>query len=225
MHDELRLCTRPANRQSRYRRHLMRIIFLLQKEAWFVEHEQAWYRLNNRQHTSLALGCMSLNMVNQNDLIEQPHQAGSAELSQTDERSLSVMLRSPDGVLVDTVSIQLSEDLLLNVAWHTKQYRDGWMSADASVTLDDVGEMFLEAYLPAHASSSGKNLVITNGQTGDISKVWMVRDQKTRIPVLQAGSKGKVTMSLKCDPEEVDPSSDPRQLGFVLVAEEARPIC
>lgn len=203
----------------------MRLIFLLQKEAWFIEHGQAWYRLNEKKHTSLALACMPLNMVNQNDLIEQPHQAGSAEVSQTDERSLSVTLISPDGVAIDTVSIQLTENLLLNVDWNTKQYRDGWMSAEASLTLEDVGEMYLEAYLPADADSSGKKLVITNVQTGGVSEVWMARDQKTRIPVLESGSKGKVILRLTCDPEQVDQSSDPRQLGFVLVTEEARPVC
>ncbi len=202
----------------------MKAIFLIQKEAWFIEHEQAWYRMNDNAQVGLALSGLPVNMVDQHDLIEQPHHAGSAQISQTDDNTLAVSLSGPDDVLIDTVTTALSEKILLSVDWETKQYRDGWMNSDASVMVEDVGAMYLEAYLPARSDSDGKSLTITNTETGSAKDVWLARNCKTRIPVLEGGCKGKIRLSLRCEPEEVDQSSDPRQLGFVLVGEEARPL-
>ncbi len=202
----------------------MKIIFLLQKDAWFIEHQQAWYRLNDKAELGLALSALALSMVNQHDLVEQPHQAGTASISQTDSRTLSVVLSGPDKQLIDTVDVVLDEKTLLNVDWSTKPFRDGWMSSDAVVTLDNVGSMYLDAYLPARSDSDGKLLTISNSESGSRVEVWIARDQKTRIPLVEQGHKGKVSLSLSCEPEKIDQTTDPRQLGFVMISEEALPV-
>jgi hypothetical protein len=200
------------------------MIFLVQKEAWFVEYQQAWYRLSDMQEVKLGLGGLALNMVNQYDLIEQPHHAGSAHISQPDERILRITFRSPDKVQIDSIDVTLDQNTLLNVDWNTKQFRDGWMSADAQVTLDNVGSMIVDAYLPAMAGSDGKMLTISDTSSGKAKEVWLARNKNTRISVVDSGSKGKVCLKLSCEPESIDQSTDPRQLGFVMVSEEARPV-
>ena len=201
----------------------MRMVFLVQKAAWFVEYQQAWYRLTDMKDVKLGLSGLALNMVNQHDLIEQPHHAGTAHVSQADERKLRITLEGPDKVLIDSIDVSLDQNALLNVDWITKQFQDGWMSADAQVTLENVGSMFVDAYLPARAGSEGKMLTIADSGTGSVREVWLARDTKTRISVVDAGIKGKVSVKLNCEPESIDQSTDPRQLGFVLVSEEARP--
>ena len=201
----------------------MRMIFLVQKEAWFVEFQQAWYRLSDMTEVKLGLSGLALNMVNQHDLIEQPHHAGSAHISQSDERCLRVTLEGPDKVRIDSIVVALDQKALLNVDWNTKQFQDGWMSADAQVTLENVGSMFVDAYLPPRAGSDGKMLKIADASSGSVREVWLARDTKTRISVVDAGNKGKVCLKLSCEPESIDQSTDPRQLGFVMVSEEARP--
>lgn len=201
----------------------MKLIFLVQKEAWFVEHAQAWYRLADKRQTGLALAGLALNMVNQHELIEQPHQAGTASIRQTDERTLTVTLSHPEGQLIESIDIRLDENILLNVDWATKPYRDGWMSADARLTLDNVGSMHVEAYLPARSGSEGKTLTIADPQTGSAREVWIKRDQTTRVAIVENGTPGKVDLILRCEPEQIDQTSDPRQLGFVVVGEQAHP--
>ena len=201
----------------------MRLIFLVQKSAWFVEHDNAWFRINDADEISLALGGMAMNMVNQHNLVEQPHQAGSAAVTQPDENSLLVVLSSPDHKIVDSIAITLGVDALLSVDWKTKKFRDGWMSADAKLHLDNVGAMYIDAYLPARDGTKGKTLMIQNEQTGSVREVWIARDQKTRIAIVEKGEKGRLSLGLRCDPEPLDQSADPRELGFVLVSEEALP--
>lgn len=202
----------------------MRMIFLIQKAAWFVEHQQAWYRLCDIKEVKMGLGGLALNIVNQHELIEQPHHAGSAHISQHDERFLRVTLEAPDKVLIDSIDVPLDQNALMNVDWNTTQFRDGWLSADAQVTLENVGSMFVDAYLPARAGSQGKMLTIADTESGNFREIWLARDTKTRVSVVDSGHDGKVYLKLSCEPESIDQSTDPRQLGFVLVSEEVRPV-
>jgi len=202
----------------------MRLIFLVQKNAWFVEHNSAWYRLSDVKQIELALGGLPMKMINQNELIEQPHLAGSAIVTQPEERTMSVAMMSPDDKEIDTVAVAIGKRVLLNVDWKTPKFSDGWMSADAKLTLDNVGNMYVDAFLPACGGNDAKKLVIQNEQTGSVREVWIKRDQKTRIAIVEEGATGTVELGLKCDPEPLDQTADPRQLGFVLVAEEVTPV-
>jgi len=160
----------------------MRVIFLLQKEAWFVEHEHSWYRLESTEDVRTVLGALALHMVDQQSLIEQPHHAGSARVIDVADKSFSIELAGPDKKRVDTLTVKLVEDRLLDVNWKTMPFADGWMNAEAA------------------------------------------RDTTTRISLVEKGRAGKVDIKLTCAAESVDKSTDPRLLGFVLVAQNARPV-
>lgn len=201
----------------------MKLIFLLQKDAWFVEHEQAWYRVNDEDSVHLALTGLALNVANQHEIIEQPHMAGSARLEQDSDKSIKVTLVAPDDTVVATQTISLDEYALASVDWRTKQFRDGWMSSTSLVTLDNVGELQVDAYLPAKPGCKGKKLTVSNLETGDITELWLGRDEKTRLSLLERGHAGKVELQIECEPEAIDQSTDPRQLGFVMIAEQIRP--
>lgn len=202
----------------------MKLIFLLQKNAWFIEHDTAWYCLKSSDEIALAQGGLALEMVNVHELIEQPHQAGYARVSQLKRCGLSMELRRPDESLVEAIEIQMTPSVLLDVKWKTRKFRDGWMSSESAVTLSNVGTLLLDAYLPASEESEGKMLTISNPDTGKTREVWMARDRKTRVAVYKNGHKGRVNLNLSCEPEKTDQSSDPRQLGFIMIAEEARPV-
>lgn len=201
----------------------MRLIFLLQKQAWFVEHKEAWYRIQNTAEVETALKWLPLNMVNLHDLIEQPHQAGNAKVTQSDERNLSVSLKNCDDQQLEIVKLPLGKNILINLDWITKKFRDGWMTSDARLNVENVGELFFDAYLPPRADSQGKTLTISNDQTGKSSEVWIARNQKTRIALIENGQKGKAAITIRCEPEHTDRTSDPRQLGFILIGEDTRP--
>jgi hypothetical protein len=84
--------------------------------------------------------------------------------------------------------------------------------------------MYVDAYLPPRKGSDGKNLRIANQETGAVKTVWIGRDQQTRIPIIEKGLNGKICLNISCKPEPLDQSTDPRQLGFVLITEEAHPV-
>jgi len=202
----------------------MKLIFLIQKNAWFIEHANAWYRLHDKQQIALASSCLPLNVVNQYTQVEQPHQAGSAWLSQERSNKLTLALKSPDNKLIETINVPLDATTVMSIDWHTVRYPDGWILPDAKVTLDNVGEMYVDAYLPPSKDSDGKELKIENTATGDVRTIWISRDRKTRFPLLEKNVMGKHCLNLSCIPEPVQNSSDARQLGFLLVTEEAHPV-
>ena len=202
----------------------MRVIFLLQKEAWFVEHEHSWYRLESTEDVRTVLGALALHMVDQQSLIEQPHHAGSARVIDVADKSFSIELAGPDKKRVDTLTVKLVEDRLLDVNWKTMPFADGWMNAEAELTVHHVREMYLDVYLPAVVGSKGKMLSIHDTQADSVREAWIARDTTTRISLVEKGRAGKVDIKLTCAAESVDKSTDPRLLGFVLVAQNARPV-
>ena len=201
----------------------MKLVLLVQKNAWFVEHLHAWYRVNEQHDIGLAMNVLTLSIASQRDLVEQPHQAGCARVTHPNNNKLQVELKSPDNKIIDIVDIQLDEYILCDVEWKTKQYRDGWMTTDATLLLNNVGSMYLDAYLPPRENSKGKTLYIVNERTSKVRTFWMPRARKTRVVLLEKGNKEKVKLKLNCEPEPIDQITDPRKLGFVLVAEEAHP--
>lgn len=202
----------------------MKMIFLVQKGAWFVERQQSWYRLDDMQQVELGLAGLPMNMVNQHELPEQPHHAGSATIRQLDERTLRIVLTAPDDVEIDSIDWVLDQSTLLTVDWNTKHFRDGWISADVQLTLENVGTMTVDAYLPPREGSEGKLLRISDTRSGSVKEVWLARDSNTRFSVVEEGDKGKISLKFDCEPEAIDLSTDPRQLGFVMVSEEAWPV-
>lgn len=200
----------------------MKLLFLVQKSAWFVEHGSDWYRLHDMQQVSLALSGLSLNLVDQHSLVEQPHQAGTACVSHADKKALCVVLRSIDNCVKEKIRIELDENVLIDVDWSSKPSADGWLNSEVFLKLDNVSSMYADVYLPACNDSKGKTLTITDTSTGQCVDVWIARNCKSRIPILAKGGCGKIQLKLRCEPEEMTQTSDRRQLGFIMIAQEAR---
>lgn len=200
----------------------MKVIFLLQKDAWFVEFAQSWYRLNDQQDIELALGGLVLEVVDQYQLVEQPHHAGSAGLRQRGKERLIVTLTGPDGASIVKSEIKLDKQSLINVDWAKRPYRDGWVGANAQVTLERVDDFYVTAYLPGTDSPVGKALTVCNMDDGSETEIWLARDKQTRVQLLTKARNKKTTLQLNCEPESINQSSDSRQLGFILMGEHAK---
>jgi len=201
----------------------MKLIFLLQKNAWFVEFEQAWYRLNDQQDVELAITGLVMKVVDQFQLVEQPHHAGSAQLKMRSKDRMLVSLTAPDGRSVVRHEIKLDQQSLVSVDWATRPYRDGWVGAHAKVTVECVADFYVNAYLPRKGDSTGKTLTVCNSVDGSETEIWLARDKQTRVQLLTKARSRKTTLLLNCEPETISESSDARQLGFILMGEQARP--
>lgn len=200
----------------------MKLIFLLQKDAWFVEYEQAWYRLHDQQDVVLAIASLVLKVVDQDGLIEQPHHAGSARLKTKSRDRLTVSLTSPDGTALIKKELILDKQSLVSVDWETRPHRDGWVSANAQVTVERLNDFYVNAYLPASESSDGKTLTVFNTADGSEKQIWLARNQQTRVQLLAKACNRKTTLQLHCEPETISQSTDSRQLGFILIGEQAK---
>ncbi|MFK7857127.1 MAG: hypothetical protein AB8B79_23635 [Granulosicoccus sp.] len=200
----------------------MKLIFLLQKNAWFVEHEQAWYRLHDQQDVVSAVASLVLKVVDQDGLIEQPHHAGSARLKTKSRDRLMVSLTSPDGTTLIKKELVLDKQSLTSVDWQTRPHRDGWLNANAQVTVERLNDFYVNAYLPAFDGSDGKTLTVFNTADGSEKQIWLARNKQTRVQLLAKACNRKTTLQLHCEPETISQSTDSRQLGFILLGEQAK---
>ncbi len=211
---------------------LMKLKFLLQKNAWFIEHELSWYCIPDDAQISIAASALPLVVVDSQQLVAQPHLAGVARLTSESPRreaklfrtgrdvgAVRVTLTEPDGTPVAEELVSLDSSTLSSIEWLTHPFKDGWLAASTSLVLDNVRQLELQAYLPASADSEGKSLLVHNDTTGTSNEVWLQRDKNNVIPLLTNGERGKVVLRLECDPEPVDGERDPRRLGFVLAGE------
>ena len=200
----------------------MRLIFLIQKNAWFVEFEQDWYRLIDQRDIELAAAGLVLKVVDQFQLVEQPHHAGSATVKQKGKERLLITLTGPDGAVIVKVPHKLDQQSLISIDWTTHPYRDGWVSANAELTVERCADLSLTAYLPGDSHSDGKTLTILNTADGSETEIWLARDRQTKVPMLSRAGNRKTTLRLSCPPESITQSSDARQLGFILMSQKAR---
>lgn len=213
----------------------MKLKYLLQKNAWFIEHERGLYCLANDDDMFLAASTLPLVVVDADASIAQPHIAGMATLQSRDpslrqsllslgkERAqVRIQLAEPDGRLVADESLTLDEATLSSVEWLTHPFDDGWLEADASVVLDNVRELELNAFLPTVPDSEGKALTVHNETAGTSREIWLERDKNNCVPLVQEGSTGRVVLRLECEPEPNDEERDVRRLGFVLAGENLR---
>jgi len=216
----------------------MKLNFLLQKNAWFVEHGRSWYAIRDEEQVRLAASTLPLIVVDQHSLIAQPHIGGAAVLhweTQTvsarrfarraraaEVGVIRVALSEPDGTLVAEERIVLDVDALGSMEWITPPFRDGWVDSVTSIALDNVDHLELEAFLPDVPGSSGKKLIVRNETDDTTSEVWLERRRKNVVPLMSKGRRGKVVLHLECEPEATDEAKDPRRLGFVLLGKSLK---
>jgi hypothetical protein len=195
----------------------MKLVLLLQRENYFVEHDKAWFRLTDKDSVDIALATLPLSVVDEFEMVILPHRKGNAEFSLVTEGIVHVTLREPNEEVVVERDIVLDQTCLANVHWLDTQFQDGWMDASSSLEVDGVGKLQLSVYLPAVEDSDGKQLVIRNETDGTQSSVFIARDTAMNIDLVDATFIGKRRYSLECSPEIIIGSTDARRLGFVLV--------
>ncbi|MEE9322805.1 MAG: hypothetical protein V3U76_20345 [Granulosicoccus sp.] len=199
----------------------MKLIYPLQRNAWFVEADNAWYRITDDAQVNIALTALPLHAVDEFQQAEQAHHAGTATVNMTNENTVTVSLFEPDGQPVDTLSVLLDEHSLTRVDWLTGKYRDGWVNASCRLQLDGLQQFELHGYLPPATGSDGKILTICNEAEGTTTEVFLKRNQCNVIPLLRDSSIDSQTLILECEPEATDSNADARLLGFVLIDKPA----
>jgi len=212
----------------------MKLKFLLQKNAWFVEHERSWYCVSDEAQTRLAASALPLVVVDQNTLVSQPHLAGVAKLvgeaplgerrlfgrtRNAEPAAVRVTLTEPDGTPVVERRVRLDRSALASIEWLTRPFDDGWLESSASLSLDNVKRLELRAYLPDSPHSKGKTLMVHDQTEGTTTKVWLERDKDNVVPLVSDGNGASRVLRLECKAEPNVAQNDRRQLGFLLLGE------
>jgi len=212
----------------------MKLTLLLQKNAWFIEHDYSLYCIPDTEQVNLAASALPLAVVSEDSMVKQPHIAGVAHLKSENTvresrlisriregAAIRVTLTEPDGSIVNNQRVLLDTDVLSSVDWMTHPFRDGWMSASTSLVLDGIRRFELQAYLPAFKDSTGKTLIIHDETNNSSREVWLERDKNNVVPLFSGETGNRVVLRLECEPEAIDSDTDRRPLGFVIAGETA----
>ena len=196
----------------------MKLVLLIQRNYFFIEHEAALYRLQRDEDVNLAVSMLPLRVVDQFDMIEQTTQKGRATLDAESDGAIRLMLIEANDAVVKEQLLELSTDNMACVHWLTKRFEDGWVGPKVKVEVSDVSEVRWNVYLPVLNGSKGKDLSIVNEQTGFITTKYLERNTENSIDIVGAPFSGLQTLTISCDAEP-QISDDVRELGFVLVEE------
>lgn len=195
----------------------MNLVLMLQRELWFVEHEHALYRLEESGQIDIALSTLPLSINDPFQNPEQPHVAGRARVTLAGGRGARVELRSVGGTPVVDRCLAWDKTRLQRVEWITKPFPDRWVDANASMLIEGAKRVSIKAYLPATVDASTKTLAIEDEDGSSRREVPLVRDGCTSVVVYDGRRRSGLRVRLSCEPETIEDSSDPRQLGFILV--------
>ncbi len=202
----------------------MKLVFLMQRDRWFVEHLAGWFRIHDPAQVDLALATLPLEGVDEYELVEQPHQRGAATLERVAGAdgapdAIAIALATPDGVPIERHELALDAGRLVHVEWLTRRFRDGWVAADTRLVVDGMKTLAFEVYLPGPEGTGSKTLRIENENDGKTREVSLRRDGTTRVTLVDAAFSGRRRLRLSCEPERISGSTDARQLGFLLIDE------
>ena len=196
----------------------MKLVLLIQKDYFFVEHEEALYRLQGDTDVDLAVAALPLRVIDQFDMVEQTPQKGRASLCMEPDGAIRLKLTEADDTIVTEQLYEPAADNMASVHWLTKRFEDGWVGPTVKLEVSDISEMQWKVYLPDLNGSKGKELSIINKQTGQITKKHLERDTENLIEVVDTPFNGLHSLTITCDAEPPIPG-DVRELGFVLVEE------
>lgn len=195
----------------------MKLIFLLQRNSWFIEHDGNWSPLSSPESVALALSSLQLDCVDEFELAEQPLQHGHAELEKAGEDAVLVRIVAADGSISIEQKIELNETCLSHVEWDKPPEGDGWIRSVARLETENVRRLILKAYLPPVEQSDGKVLQVRNETTGEEKTLFLQRGQENELVVFEDTKPGNTTLVISCDAEAANDSADVRSLGFVLL--------
>jgi len=195
----------------------MNLIFLLQRDRWFIEHEGRWSPVQTTEAVDLALTALPLVCVNEYELSEQPLQYGRAEVVCEGAAAIGIQLIAPDGSIAVDESVKLDPLCLASLQWDKRPASDGWVETVARLHTDGIRRLVLQAYIPPMESSKGKNLHILNETTGEEKTIFIRRGAENKLAVLDNKVAGEHRLVISCDAEAANDSADVRSLGFVLL--------
>ncbi|ASJ71618.1 hypothetical protein [Granulosicoccus antarcticus] len=196
----------------------MKLVLLLQRNYYFIEHAEALYRLKRDEDVDLAASLLTLRVVDQFDMIEQPAQRGQATINVLPDDTVQLTLSEADGTVIAEQSLEVSTGSMASVHWVTKKFQDGWVGTRVKLEISDVSELLWRVYLPTLDGAKGKELRILDEQTGQELKRHIERDKENSIELVGGPFSGMRTVLISCDAEPQVPG-DIRELGFVLVEE------
>ena len=204
----------------------MKLVFLMQRDRWFVEHLAGWFRIDDAEQVDLALAVLPLEGVDEYELVEQPHQQGVAALERVAGESgepdrVTVSLARPDGADAERHELAIDEARLVHVEWLNRRFRDGWVAADTRLLVDGMRSLVFEVYLPPADGADAKRLTVEDETGGSTHEVSLPRDARTRVTLVDGAFAGRRRLRLRCEPERITGSTDARQLGFLLLDERA----
>ena len=205
--------------KSRVVLHFMKLVLFIQRNYFFIEYQEALYRLSGDEDVNLAVGMLPLRVVDQFDMIEQTPQKGRATLTTELDGATRLMLIEANDAVVTEQLLDLSTDNMASVHWLTKRFKDGWVGTNVKLEVSDASEVIDGMYICLFANGSkGKELSIVNEQTGHITKKYLERNTENTVEIVDAPFSGLHTLTISCDAEP-QISGDVRELGFVLVEE------
>ena len=204
--------------KSRVVLHFMKLVLFIQRNYFFIEHQEALYRLLGDEDVNLAVGMLPLRVVDQFDMIEQTPQKGRATLTTEGDGATRLMLIEANDAVVTEQLLDLSTDKMASVHWLTKRFKDGWVGTNVKLEVSDASEVRWNVYLPVANGSNGKELSIVNEQTGHKTKKYLERNTENSVAIVDAPFSGLHTLTISCDAEP-QISGEVRELGFVLVEE------
>lgn len=199
----------------------MKLIYLLQRESWFIDSAGAWAPIHDTKAIDLAVSVLSLSAVNEFDIVEQPLQLAEASIEQLTDEQVKITLLKNDGSPHTEEIVSIDLDRLWSSEWAEKPFDDGWLQSDARLSVDNVRKMALKVYLPPVEGSEGKSLSIKsslkNADTETVETVFLKRGEENEVTIIDQPEALAREVTLSCEAEASNDSSDIRKLGFLLL--------
>ncbi len=199
----------------------MKLIYLLQRESWFIDCAGAWAPLLDTSAIDLAVSVLPLRTINEFDIVEQPLQLGEATLEQLSDEQVKVSILKNDGSPHTEEIVSIDINRLWSSEWAEKPFDDGWLQSDARLSVDNVRKMALKIYLPPVEGSDGKALSIKssakNTDAETVETVFIKRGEENEIVIIDQPEALGREVTLSCEAEASNDSSDIRKLGFLLL--------
>lgn len=199
----------------------MKLIYLLQRESWFIDCSGAWAPLQDSKSIDLAVSVLPLVTINEFDIVEQPLQLGEATLAQISDEQVKISILKIDGSPHTDEILSIDMDRLWSSEWAEKPFDDGWLQSDARLVVDNVRKMALKIYLPPVEGSDGKALSIkSSSKESDaetVESVFLRRGEENEVVIIDQQEPLGREVTLSCEAEASNDSSDVRKLGFLLL--------
>lgn len=193
----------------------MQLLFLIQRNRWFIEYADIWYRVGGDQHLKLVQSILAVKCIDEYELPDQPVQGGRVEISVISEGEVIVSLLSKSNELVVEKPLKVESSLLGIINWTSRPYADSWVESRVKLDTENVTRLELQVFLPEISGSASKVLEVVDNDDNKL-QYTLVRGEQTRCTLVDQEVPGDYNFYISCEPEPCLDTSDERSLGFVL---------